>query len=165
MTTAIPSHSIIVPAFQHQPHLRALTRFDRLPAGCITLPMSDDLFAPHLRRGEFAVVDLDDTEPLPGEIFAIGYRDDRLDCGRRLALVELSCRMECRSTRGWECGTGLGEPEPCWWVHHECRTRVTAAAAFGHRPTTLTEGRFTTAHLRSSLVGRVIGFWLPAPTL
>jgi hypothetical protein len=38
-------------------HLRALTMFDHIPAGCILQPVANDDSAPHIRAGEFAVID------------------------------------------------------------------------------------------------------------
>src|ERR1700719_3914213 len=51
--------------------LRALTLFDHVPEGCILQPVTDDDSAPHLRVGEFAIVDTTDTEPQHGEVYLV----------------------------------------------------------------------------------------------
>ena len=43
--------------------LRALTMYDHVPGGCILQQVTDDDSAPHLRAGEFAIVDTTDTWP------------------------------------------------------------------------------------------------------
>lgn len=48
---------------------RALLVVDHLPAGCIAVPVRDEFCAPHIRPGEFAVVDPTDREPVHGELF------------------------------------------------------------------------------------------------
>ncbi|WMT77449.1 hypothetical protein [Bradyrhizobium sp. Ash2021] len=53
--------------------LRALTMFDHIPAGCILRPVTDDDSAPHLRAGEFAIVDTTDTEPQHGEVYLVRF--------------------------------------------------------------------------------------------
>lgn len=48
---------------------RALVILDHLPSGCIAVPVRDEFCAPHIRPGEFAVVDPTDREPVHGELF------------------------------------------------------------------------------------------------
>lgn len=51
--------------------LRALTMYDHVPGGCILQQVTDDDSAPHLRAGEFAIVDTADTEPQHGEVYVV----------------------------------------------------------------------------------------------
>jgi hypothetical protein len=51
--------------------LRALDTFDIVPAGHFALPVTGSEWAPHLRPGEFAVIDTTDTAPQIGELFAL----------------------------------------------------------------------------------------------
>lgn len=69
-------------AFEHQPELRALPVLAAIPAGHLTFPVPDEAFHPHLRRGEFAKVDLADHQPAHGELFLIAYRDPRAETGQ-----------------------------------------------------------------------------------
>jgi hypothetical protein len=159
-----------LPAIRHQPELRALLLLDTLPAGCITYLVPDSSFAPHLREGEFAVVDTADVEPVPGEFFVIAYGDDRVSAGYRFDLVEPICRKVnyCQANAAgsrayWTDRAGEGEPRACWHVLHEASAHVRAARAMGLRPNRLTEGPFTTEHLRSKLIGRVVGIYQAQP--
>ncbi len=62
--------------------LRALPMFDDLPAGCILHPIVDELTTPHLKPGEFAVVDTTDRRPDLGELFVIQWIGGRRDVVR-----------------------------------------------------------------------------------
>jgi hypothetical protein len=53
--------------------IRALTMYDHVPAGCILHPVTNDDSAPHLRAGEFAIVDTTDTEPQHGELYLVRF--------------------------------------------------------------------------------------------
>lgn len=64
--------------FEHQPELRALMMFPTIPPGHMTFLVPDDRFHPHLRRGEFAVVDLADHQPAQRELFLISFSDPRV---------------------------------------------------------------------------------------
>ena len=46
--------------------LRALEVMDVLPAGCFEMLVEDVCSVPHLRPGEFAVIDPSDCEPQHG---------------------------------------------------------------------------------------------------
>ena len=51
--------------------LRALEIFNTVPPGCTIHPAVDQSNAPHVRAGEFVVVDLSDCEPVHGELFLL----------------------------------------------------------------------------------------------
>ncbi len=53
--------------------IRALTMYDHVPGDCILHPVTDDDSAPHLRAGEFAIVDTTDTEPQHGEVYLVRF--------------------------------------------------------------------------------------------
>lgn len=55
--------------------LRALTVFDSLPPGYSLRLVSNDDSAPHIRAGEFAVVDPTDTAPQNGEVYIVEWLD------------------------------------------------------------------------------------------
>jgi hypothetical protein len=46
---------------------------DHVPGGCILQPVTGDDSAPHLRAGEFAIVDTTDTEPQHGEVYLVRW--------------------------------------------------------------------------------------------
>jgi hypothetical protein len=47
--------------------------YDHVPGGCILHLVTDDDSAPHLRAGEFAIVDTTDTEPQHGEVYLVRW--------------------------------------------------------------------------------------------
>jgi len=137
--------------FEHQPELRALMMFPTLPPGHMTFPVEDDAFHPHLRRGEFAVVDLADHQPAHGELFLIAYRDPRIECGRTFALCQMTGRARYRRAGGgWMARHWIPPADPLGRV---------AALRSGRIGTS--EGPFTTEHATEKLVGRVVGVWVP----
>ena len=56
---------------------RALEVFDHVPPGCRGVFVGSDCFAPHLRKGEFAIVDTTDMSPTRGEIYVRRYNTGR----------------------------------------------------------------------------------------
>lgn len=151
--------------FEHQPELRALLMLPTLPPGHMTFPVADDAFHPHLRRGEFAVVDLADHRPAQGELFLIAYSDPRVECGHTFALCQMVERSRHRRRAGgWVQQPEVGaEPAPRWMARHwippaDLRDRE-AALRSGRVGTS--EGPFTTEHATEKLVGRVVGVWVP----
>lgn len=56
--------------------LRALLVYDTLPAGCIAHTVTKDDLGPHLRPGEFAIIDPADRDPVRGELYLVA-RDSR----------------------------------------------------------------------------------------
>ncbi|MDI4655533.1 hypothetical protein [Xanthobacter autotrophicus] len=154
--------------FEHQPELRALMMFPTLPPGHMTFPVPDDAFYPHLRRGEFAVVDLADHQPAEGELFLISFTDPRVESGLAFDLCLMRSRPSYyRPDRGWlslslprEEGY---EPAPMWsacfWIPPEDPAEYAAVLRSGHIGTS--EGPFTTEHAAEKLVGRVVGVWVP----
>ncbi|ABS68653.1 hypothetical protein Xaut_3424 [Xanthobacter versatilis] len=135
------SHFPAIP-FEHQPELRALMMFPTLPPGHMTFPVPDDAFYPHLRRGEFAVVDLADHQPAEGELFLISYRSLSMESGHVYAL----CAMRLKRSR-------VDPARTSWYARHSLPEAGVRA--------TLSEGPFTTEHAAERLVGRVEGVWVP----
>ena len=88
--------------------LRALFAYNELPAGCIAYLVAEDDLSPHLRPGEFAIVDPADCEPVRGELFLVAWDRRALnpDGTERLALVQAF-------QRNHECD---GKPFTAWWV-------------------------------------------------
>ena len=147
--------------FEHQPELRTLMILPTLPPGHMTFPVEDDAFHPHLRRGEFAVVDLADRQPAQGELFVIAYSSPLVECGRTFALCQMVGRPRYRRPGGgWVQQAEPGaESATCWIARHwippaDPRDREAAlrSGRFG-----ASEGPFTTEHAAEKLVGRVAG--------
>lgn len=72
-----------------QPGLRSFIVYGELPAGCFAFEVPDDTSAPHLRAGEFVVVDPVDKEPAEGELFVITWKSS---IDRRAEIVQMDLR-------------------------------------------------------------------------
>jgi hypothetical protein len=127
--------------------LRALTVFDLLPAKHVSFLVNKDGAEPHLREGEYAVVDTTDREPQHGELYVIQYEGHE----RRRHLVQV------RSA--WLNITGPGaKPSQVWWCgdlrgYRKTDERMLGCPVYAG----LSDGPYRTEHLQSKLIGRVVG--------
>jgi len=132
----------------HGEALRALTMFDHVPVGCILQLVVDDDSAPHLRAGEFAIVDTTDTEPQHGEVFLVRWSNGRTSIQQLLAR---SHTYDGRSFVGfWTCCLNF---EP----YRPGKTRPGLVTEISHR--SMADGPRTADVIQRSLIGRVIGFY------
>lgn len=51
--------------------VRALTLYDVVPAGHMAVPVTNSRWSPHLMPGEFAILEVADTEPQFGELYGL----------------------------------------------------------------------------------------------
>jgi hypothetical protein len=139
---------------------RALMMFDRLPAGCISFLCADEYSAPHIRPGEFVVVDTTDRTPRHLELYVIQWANGRRvicqarDTGRKT--------IEQPDENAWSIGSlqGIrGRAAVAEYVDHAL------AAAAGTVPTLRglgwSDGWLTASGLSDKLVGCVIGLYAP----
>lgn len=61
------------PLTPQQPGLRSFIVYNDLPDGCIAFEVPDNKTLPHVRAGEFVVIDPTDCDPAEGELFAITW--------------------------------------------------------------------------------------------
>lgn len=134
-----------------QPELRALMMFDTLPEGCIAFPVTDDYSLPHIRSGEFAVVDTRDTKPHNGELSVIQWQSGR----RQICQTRISTMFrEDDGSPTWSVGS-LRRPDLESWLKSE-RDAGRIAIYPGW-----SDGWFDGDHLQEKLVGAVIGIYQP----
>ncbi|MGH6861808.1 MAG: hypothetical protein ACRECY_16275 [Phyllobacterium sp.] len=135
----------------HQPELRALMMFDKLPAGCISFLVTDDYSLPHIRPGELVVVDTNDTRPRNGELSVIQWQSGR----RQVCQSRISTKFrEDDGSPTWSVGS-LRHPDIETWLKSErAAGRVPIYPGWS-------EGWFDSEHLQSKLVGAVIGIYQP----
>jgi hypothetical protein len=134
-----------------QPELRALMMFDRLPDGCISFLVTDAFSMPHIRPGEFVVVDARDTTPRNGELSVIQWESGR----RQVCQTRVSTKLrEDDGSPTWSVGS-LRRPDFQEWMKCE-----RAAGRIPFYPG-WSDGWFDTDHLQSKLVGAVIGIYQP----
>jgi hypothetical protein len=135
------------------PIFRALTLFGVLPPEHVTFGVQEDGADPHLREGEFAVIDTTDRAAQHGELYVIQY--DGLDRPRKL--VQLRAAQLNITGRG-------AEPSLCWWVSDLRGFRrkgdYGGGGNYGGIPeyTGLSDGPYTTEDLERKLIGRVVGY-------
>ncbi|MGD9921032.1 MAG: hypothetical protein AB7V13_06250 [Pseudorhodoplanes sp.] len=121
-------------ANRRDPNFRALTPFTRLPSNACTFSVENDASAPHLLKGEFAVVDTDDCELQHGELYVIQYMSGRREV------------VQARTDRTF------------WWVGDLRGYRQTGLISGIPVFEGLVDGPYEREHLQSKLVGRIIGF-------
>lgn len=160
-----PLPSLPVP-FEHQPELRAFLVLNEVPPGHMTFEVPDDTFAPHLQKGEFAVVDLSDHEPWDRELYVISFTSPRTRVGLAWRIVQMRGRKQFRRPNGvW-----TNSPEPgnmpavswtaCFWMPPDDpaeRERLRREGLSGS-----SEGPYTTEYAAECLVGRIVGVFVPA---
>lgn len=142
-----------------QPDLRAFILYDRIPAGCIAFPITDDDSAPLLRAGDVALIDTTDRDPAEHELFGIQW-----NCGAR-SIVELWAlpgryssgpNGEMIDSRGWWAGP-----------YNRPRSRQALASTYwARRPVPCSDGPYASegpnaGYLPSKLLGRVVGILEP----
>ncbi|MFC7700929.1 hypothetical protein ACFQX9_30135 [Bradyrhizobium sp. GCM10028915] len=139
----------------HIPEYRALMVFDQVPASCILQLVGNSESAPHLRPGEFAVVDTSDTDPQHGELYLIRWMSGGTD------IVQAFCRPGFNS----EIGHYIG-----WWTRSLRRrdydqevakaARAAAPGAILSIPRgCMVDGPRREEQFRQALVGRVVGIY------
>ena len=118
----------------HVTDFRALTPFKVLASGLKTFPVNDDASAPHLQRGEFAVIDTADRDPQHGELYVIQYE------GGRREIVQVQSKRKS------------------WWIG-DLRGFRKSGDARGGVPiyVGLEDGPYTTKSLKTKLIGRIVG--------
>lgn len=72
-----------------QPGLRSFIVYDELPAGCFAFEVEDNQTSPHVKRGEFVVVDETDLIPAAGELFLCAFSSAYPDT-KYLQVMEVS---------------------------------------------------------------------------
>jgi hypothetical protein len=114
--------------------------FDHVPDGCILQLVADDDSAPHLRAGEFAIVDTVDTDPQHGEVYLVHWASGRT------SIQQVIVR---RHRLGDEMSTG-------YWTR--CLNfEPYSGAAPSHR--SMMDGPRAADAIKTALIGRVIGFY------
>lgn len=130
-----------------QKPVRALTLIERLSHGCMTFLVPDAASSPHLRPGEYAVVDLSDRTPQHGELFLI-----QSNCGERKRYIQ-------QATRTWMAISSSGLPEKVWWLCDLAGWRQEGADCTGIPIFAgMSDGPMKKKGLKKMVAGRIIGY-------
>jgi hypothetical protein len=122
------------PTQPRQSPIRALTIFEAIPPGHSTLRIADDASAPHLKAGEYAVIDTTDRELQAGELYLIQYSSGR-------HVVQLRS-----SASGWWAGDLAG--------YRPTNEKIFGVPVFAG----MADGPYTPRLLKKKLLGRVVGY-------
>jgi hypothetical protein len=125
---------------------RALMPFDQLPKHHWTFAITSDDAAPHLKLGEFAVIDRSDKDLQHGELYLIQWEAGPRD------VVQAGSRMVAWEKRPASVG---------WWVGALDRPRNRDDVfEWWHagKEVRMADGPYLEDHLRSKLIGRVVGY-------
>lgn len=129
-----------------QPGLRSFIVYDELPQGCFAFEVEDRQSEPHVRSGEFVVVDEADRMPVAGELFVCAF-GTMYPNEKRLQVMEVSV---CDFLSGHFM---LSEVQPRWVGTLE--GRPTQKVKF-------MDGPYPPEHLTGNLFrGKVVGIYKP----
>ena len=149
------------------PEYRALMMYDHLPDGCTSFMCADDYSLPHIRPGEFVVVDTTDRTPRDGEVYVIHWSSGR----RNICQARRTKPMQHRSPgetawktdRLWTVGSLkriMGRAAIEGWL--EEATEITRRTGVIQQFPGWSDGWFGDDHLESKFLGCVIGLYAPA---
>lgn len=147
------------------PELRALPVYDQLPAGCIAHLVTDRHSMPHIRPGEFVVVDTNDRAVRHLETYLIQWQDGRRNVCEAVAR-ESNFSDKSIPQAGWSVrsisdlrGKAIAEAIDEAKCRYDASGRVLKLSMLGW-----SEGPFRSddGYLESKLVGTVIGLYQPA---
>ncbi|MDF8334138.1 hypothetical protein [Novosphingobium cyanobacteriorum] len=134
-----------------QPGLNSFVVHTSAPAECIVHEVLDDGSAPHLRAGDFAIVDPTDCEPLSGELFLVEWKSRR---GARRVVEIKACEGLFRSP-----GESKASLRNSWGM--EWRQPVYDLNGAVDRVQRWFDGPYNEAGARDRIVGRVVGILAP----
>lgn len=143
----------VTPLTPQQPGLRSFIVYNDLPDGCIAFEVPDDKTLPHVRAGEFVVIDPSDCDPAEGELFAITWKSD---WRRKWQIVQMDLRQD-------RVRTGeTFEERSLWWVGHVAAQELVGVDGEG-------DGRFQRRvdrpyeddYLRDITHGKIVGIYEP----
>ena len=129
--------------------LRAFEIFSSVPEGCRLELITDSYNSPHLRQGEFAVVDPRDREFVDGEVYVIGWPGG----GRKpRSICQVRRRMHRRSPDG--------VMTPGIWFCPLCRPVFKANGQVDwNEPVFLSDGPLNPKYLPEYIIAKVIGVY------
>ncbi|WP_126173464.1 hypothetical protein [Altericroceibacterium xinjiangense] len=122
-----------------QPGLRSFIVYDEMPKGFITHEQAGDQNSPHMREGEFAVIDTSDRHPMQGEMFLVQW----MNGNRSIMTTEI--------IDGWP-----------GWVFSTCRGEMMCNLdGSPDRRVRWVDGPYKLVHAMEKIVGRVVGIYHP----
>lgn len=131
-----------------QPGLRAYIILPRLPEGCASSIVPDDRAEPHLHAGDVAVIDPDDRTPDHGDLFLVQWTDGRQQ------IVETRRFKNSGAIVGWDGVTEYWQL--CWSM------KMWSVDGSASRAMRWADGPYSTEHVASKIVGRVVAIVQPA---
>jgi hypothetical protein len=127
--------------------LRAFELFEQVPTGCELYRVHDNALCPHLRGGEFAVVDMNDREYQFGEIFLCQW-----ECGYRVL-------RQVKKRQFFVDATKTIAEEGVWFLSMVQPTFRPDGSIDPRSHFFLSDGPLKPQYLPDYLMGRVIGIF------
>jgi hypothetical protein len=144
-----------------QPEYRALMMFDKLPEGCIAHLVTDSYSIPHIRPGEFVVVDTNDRQVGHLETYVIEWNNGSRNVCEAVSREFNWCDKSI-PRRGWEVRSisGLRGKAAIQAIEDATANSVGVVELRG---LAWCDGPFRSddGYLESRLVGCVIGLYAP----
>jgi hypothetical protein len=141
MTKRVPATTTPILPAPNQTDLRAYVLYDVVPPGCTIMQATCDQHWPHLKAGEWAMVDTREREPEHGEIFVVMQNN-----GPALWQTYWQVKHETWYLRAINSPRSGAETDE--WL----RTGRTLY---------LSEGAIPEPYLRSRIIGKTVGIWQP----
>lgn len=137
----------------HVSPLRAFPIVSRLEAGSALHRITDDAHEPHLKAGEWAVIDTADREPQFGELFLFAPG---------LIFSDLSLRLVRRPPAGVQ----IQSDEPCAWLTslQVARSPAEAWQMLAEGRTVHTDGPIPLSIMAPAVIGRCVAIYQAART-
>jgi hypothetical protein len=124
---------------------RAFEMFKRVPDGCELFRTDDNALSPHLRAGEYAVVDMINRNYQFGEVFLC-----RWECGCQVL-------RQVKKRQYFEDAAKTIAREGVWFLAMVQPNFMSDGRLDPRGPLFLSDGPLDPVHLHKKLVGRVIG--------
>lgn len=134
---------------------RAYMIHAHIPDGCIVVPVTDNRGAPHLRMGEFAIVNPADRDPKSGEVYLVQWEG-----GSRSIMSIKAFPNHCvdaspeRPFEWWLGGAAFPWRKP-GSQKRSMKECLALLARYGSNDGPITD----VGYLKSKLVGRIVGIF------
>jgi hypothetical protein len=138
-----------------QPGLRSFVVYDQIPDGCEVHEVQNRDSHPHLRKGDFVIVDTWDRAPCIGELHLIQWKSKRTG-ERDVVTMEKKRVNVCRG------GRGPGVPTELWFVGPYAPQRMMALTGEEVGPAIRwADGPYRDEYLDDIIIGRIVGIYEP----
>lgn len=139
-----------------QPGLPSFIVYDHIPEGCIVFEVPDNESLPHVRAGEFVVIDPEDRDPAEGELFVITWKSD---IEQRWKIVQMEARF---GSYGRGADPSEYEDRYRWFIGAVAPQRMMNLAGELAGPAQRwADGPYDDCYCREICHGKIVGIYKP----